>query len=403
MKIFSAKQDNVDVLSIEGRIDGLTASEIKMALAQAAADGQRFLAVNLSAVTYMSSAGLRVILQAHKSLTLIGGKLILLSVPVPVHEVLRLSGMDQFLHILQDGISLRDFIQPSVQKEKSAFFEFQGINFTYQTFDRKGGTCFPIGSADKLQTSAYGQEDVVRIQQGNIQFGTGLAVLGDDFDDSKNFFGESIVIGHHFFSFPAVKRPLVDYSYYTSDSQHAVNFLYGFGFKGEFSAVLHFEACVDIPTLENLAQAAAKIAGSGLFGMVVLGRSGGMLGMSLRKSPIHGNEPDQGSILDDDNFTQWVNFSLDGEDINKTIIAAGLVVKDRNLLSPSIKKNLPEAADLHFHSAIFDNRLISQKPSEFSSELDRVCREFEVEKVIHTLPESKIKSGFIGVMNLDNY
>jgi len=166
MKILSVKQDNVDVLSIEGRIDGLTASEISQAFARAAADGQRFLAVDLSSVTYMSSAGLRVILQTHKSLALIGGKLILLSVPVHVHEVFRLSGMDQFLHILQDGISLRDFIQPSVQKEKPEFFEFLGIRFTYLTYTGSHGSCFPIGSAEKLQLSAYESTDVVRITSG---------------------------------------------------------------------------------------------------------------------------------------------------------------------------------------------------------------------------------------------
>ncbi len=402
MKIHSYSQDHLKVISIEGRFDGLTAAEIRKTFEKEEIDGQRFLAVDLSAVTYMSSAGLRVVLHTHKTLAQIGGKLILIALPPQVSEVFHLSGMDKFLHILPQGVTLSDFIQPSVPQKKTEFFEFQGIKFSVLKQHPDPGNCFGIGSSDKLKTSSYESGDVVRLQQGDIRYGAGLAVLGNDYEECKSLFGESIVIGHHFFSYPAVGNPYIDYAYYSKNSQQSVNFLHGFGFNGDFSTLLHFEVGNEIPSLKTLVKAAGMLSLSGLFGVVILGRSGGILGMSLKKSPIRGNEPLTEHILDTDHLTQWLDFSLDAEDVNKTLIAVGLAFRENTPLSPEIQKLFPIDVPMHFHAAVFHNRLISHQIEDFYAETERVCRDFEVEKVVHLLPESGIKSGFLGIVNLKN-
>lgn len=64
-----------DVLEIQGRIDGLTSAALKHSIDQATVDGRRNLVLDFTGVSNKSSAGLRVILQSHKALNQIGGKL----------------------------------------------------------------------------------------------------------------------------------------------------------------------------------------------------------------------------------------------------------------------------------------------------------------------------------------
>jgi hypothetical protein len=56
---------------------------------------------------------------------------------------------------------------------------------------------------------------------------------------------------------------------------------------------------------------------------------------------------------------------------------------------------------MHLHGIVFENGLLSRDIRDFETELARVARDFRAEKVVHLLPSSRLKSGFIGIINLD--
>jgi len=55
------------LITSSGRVDGHTSSELDSALKSALSSGAKFIALDLSGVDYMSSAGLRVLLATYKS------------------------------------------------------------------------------------------------------------------------------------------------------------------------------------------------------------------------------------------------------------------------------------------------------------------------------------------------
>ena len=83
----------------KGRIDGLNAGEFSDALTAAIETGDRLLLVDFSQMSYISSAGLRVILSQAKAMGAQEGKLDICAPPENILEVLRISGFDQILSI----------------------------------------------------------------------------------------------------------------------------------------------------------------------------------------------------------------------------------------------------------------------------------------------------------------
>ncbi len=399
MNIVTRKSDLFDLFEIHGRIDGITSSEIKKTFDQAASDGVRTLVADFGNVSYMSSAGLRVILHTHKSFQVIGGQLILVSVPLAISEVFRISGMDKFLVIHADLASFRSLIKPQDASRSIKSVEVDGIRFERLHREANSGKLAVIGSAEKLDSSGYHRYDVVRIPQSGMHYGAGLAALGNDYGDFFNLFGESVSIGRNFFSYPATQNPSVDYSIYSDDSGNSLNFLHGFMFTGEFSEILHFDIHPETPTLEHLLTSAAQFASSDLFAVVILAVSGGILGMHLRKSPVIENKPADAGIFGIGSFAEWMSYPLEEEELHKTIVATGIVMKTDGTAGSA--RLLPEEGSMHVHAAVFENGLWSVDLLAFEAELQRVVRNFEVEKVVHLLPASRLKSGFIGIINLE--
>lgn len=98
MTITENKNTNSLELVISGRLDTGTAPELEAKLKQIAKDTQT-LYLNLQNIQYISSAGLRVVLLAHKLMLPTGGKMIIRSPSAFAKQVLEATGMDSILTV----------------------------------------------------------------------------------------------------------------------------------------------------------------------------------------------------------------------------------------------------------------------------------------------------------------
>jgi anti-anti-sigma factor len=80
------------VVELKGKIDQATAEATERLLAEGAA-GARHLVVDLSAVSYLNSAGLRLLVGAGSQLRTVGGQMFLCAVPSYIKEVLDVAGI----------------------------------------------------------------------------------------------------------------------------------------------------------------------------------------------------------------------------------------------------------------------------------------------------------------------
>lgn len=90
------------VFSPKGRIDGSNASAVEKEVLAFLDRGEPRVVIDLGAVDYLSSAGLRVLLVAAKAARAKSGKVVLAAPRKGVMEVLSMSGFDRIMSILPD-------------------------------------------------------------------------------------------------------------------------------------------------------------------------------------------------------------------------------------------------------------------------------------------------------------
>jgi anti-anti-sigma factor len=106
-KIHMHKEWDVDVMTVFGRVDAERAPEIEAAGKKILETPYQKLLINMSAVQYLSSAGLCALLNLGKLATTKHGRLFLCSPSAQVKQILKLSGFDKIFTIkesVQDAL-----------------------------------------------------------------------------------------------------------------------------------------------------------------------------------------------------------------------------------------------------------------------------------------------------------
>ena len=97
MEITKSLESGKLTLTVKGEIDTLTAPQLD---GEVRTEGVSELVFDLAEVTYVSSAGLRVLLQAHKNMMQAGGKMTIAHPQEAVRRVFTLTGFAKILTIV---------------------------------------------------------------------------------------------------------------------------------------------------------------------------------------------------------------------------------------------------------------------------------------------------------------
>ena len=92
----------IPVIVITGRLDATNAPSFDAQAAPLLAEAQSRILLDLSGLKYISSAGLRSIIQIIKHTSVSGGRTGIFSVPAPILEIIEISGFQRLLDIYPD-------------------------------------------------------------------------------------------------------------------------------------------------------------------------------------------------------------------------------------------------------------------------------------------------------------
>jgi len=99
MEVSSRNEKGAILISIQGRVDAVTAPTLEEKLTEFAEGESNNLIVNLSELEYISSAGLRVILVTAKKMKARQGDILLVGLTGSVKEVFEISGFGSIFRI----------------------------------------------------------------------------------------------------------------------------------------------------------------------------------------------------------------------------------------------------------------------------------------------------------------
>ena len=115
MDISTVQQENYDLVSVSGRIDSYTAPKLAEVLKSITDAGRFNIVLELTNVSYVSSAGLRVCIDVQKAWRVQKrGEALLVSVPQRVCDTLELAGFMPLFKIFDDiNKAVQNFSQKS--------------------------------------------------------------------------------------------------------------------------------------------------------------------------------------------------------------------------------------------------------------------------------------------------
>jgi anti-sigma B factor antagonist len=110
MEITHRRLNRVDVITISGRIDAATAPAVKQQIESLFAEGRYRIVLDLADLEYISSPGLRVLIEARKRARewkitdLEGGDIRIANLPPKIKEVFDLTGFTNLFEIYGDTV-----------------------------------------------------------------------------------------------------------------------------------------------------------------------------------------------------------------------------------------------------------------------------------------------------------
>jgi len=398
------QQSGLTWLAISGRMDSLSSVDIQNQFDELILSGSRLIAVNLEQVSFISSAGLRVFLGAQNQLTKVGGEIILFHASESVRRVFTMTGFDQICKIMANAEELATVCADRAEAAEVTVTIVDGVTFKCrETAATEPGDLCIIGSQDKLASAGYTEQDVVTVNQSSLRFGAGLATIGERYEEYQHLFGEAVSLERNFYFYPAVKRPAVDYMFYSSPAAGTeCRFFHGFGFDGAYRYVAAFEAAQGFVTQDRLIEWVLSLPSQApLLGIVLLAESKGLFGMNLKRIPIAENRAGEaGDVFALNQVASWINFPVDPIDQNHIVAATGLVCRNKASCSVQVRKLFSSESSSHVHAGIFEKGPISKNIDQFSAELHRVLTGLAITKVQHLLGQSRFSNGLIGVIEL---
>jgi anti-anti-sigma factor len=359
MQITKVQRGDIVELHITGRLDGYWAEHLSTGLADVVREGGHQIRVNLSDVSFLSSAGIRVLVQCFKQLRAIDGSLAVWHPSQHVSEVLKLAGLHDLLISTDDAPPAEPPVTPSPGRR------IERDTLALDVFPLPGNgqmTCRSIGDPSRLDGCRFAADDL-RTQAADFpraSLAVGLGALGKDFEDCRNRFGEFLWIAGAAVYLPTDGTNVPDYLISSGTGLPDLKVLYAVTCEGPWRYLARFQATrKDLAvTLSALMDACLEIAGTDMAAIAMVAESSGLVGAALKQSPVAA-----ASVTAPFGFPeaqQWLSFTPERAYPKTLVLAAGVSARtDAGPIAPLLRPFGAEAFPAgHLHAAAFSYRPI---------------------------------------------
>lgn len=382
MEITLRKSDSTLVIRMAGRLDASWSSTVQEEFNAAVRQGEHHIALDLSAVDYISSAGLGVLLSLYKELHAIKGQFGICAASPFVASTLKLAGLASFLVPLEEKSSVTS----------SQAREAQSARAIYEIFSlpSAGFQLSIVGDPDSI--SSGGDVSAPRIF-GKNSFALGLGALGSEAGGCEDRLGEFLAVAGSAVFQPVDGANRPDFVVHTQDFLPEGRLLLGLVGEGDFSILARFETTAEYRTvgLAELAATALKISGASAVAITALVETAGLVGTAIRQSPAQRNEE---SRFEFPQIRDWLAFSNERIFPDATALLTGVVANEGTGFQPLLRPLGGNTGLVgHFHAATFPYRPIQKGQLELEPSVTALFANNPVQAVLHLLHDDREITG----------
>jgi anti-anti-sigma factor len=390
MEITRQQMGDALELKIEGRLDGYWADHLLHALEDVIRGGARHLRLNLAAVTYLSSAGIRVLVRAHKQLSGIQGSFSVTEPSAAVRSILQLTGLLELLVPAVTAVGEKN--QPGSGRR----LEKENVKFEVVDLAPEAQlTCRVIGDPTRLHAERVGEEDCHSITFSESALGLGLGAFGNSFAECTGRFGEFLALSGAVAYLPADGTNVPDYMLAAGDFVPQMKVLYSILCEGDFRMAAHFESMNGSKpgTLSEVVSACLDIAGAEIVGIGMVAESAGLIGAALRRSPAL--QPSDGSPFDFPQVRDWLSFTAEPVFSRALTLVVGVAARSGEDILARVLRPLGKAPGLtgHFHAAAFSYRPLKRREADLKGTTAMLFETETLQGLLHLLCDDRAVTG----------
>jgi anti-anti-sigma factor len=416
MKIELRKQDGVRIAALAGRLDGFGAKEAEKLVGGETIDAP--LVLDCADLSYLSSAGVRVLLTLQKSASASGSAFALSALQPFCTSVLEMSGLSGMIPIYATTADAVRALQGGGATAEGERCETEAGTFVFHTVGSTAGTIDILGDIANVIDCAITPDLVAGKPFFESEYSLGLGALGGKPEDYLPVMGEAIMVAGTMVWLPTDGNDTPDYMIPRKAST-AVVLQTGFNasIRGGFNEFVEFTAApgrsASVREIYRALFDLAKVRRPdyrGVLGLAMRAEIHEAFGAGITKSPLLSNRPANGKMITDpSNYDEW--FESDktprnqgttalicgaGEDLNADLSA---IDQDRLrrmfYINPANKGAQNEV--LHNHAVFFRNAPVLGGTRDMDVEMRRVVDAGEFVDMRHLLDQTTIVSAVIGV------
>ncbi len=391
MKIETARTGGSEVLRLGGRLDREWAEHLSSTLEDLLQHGVRSLNIDLSNVTYVSSAATKVMARWQQELAGLRGDVQLTSLPPALRETLTIAGWDSHFEAVGSGPT--DLRLSSWQHEAGSARSGQ-----YQVSSRAPEgtlTCHLHGHPNQLTQAPYGLDDCSVVAFPNGAFGLGLGAIGGSYEECQERLGELVAVAGCVAYFPSDGARMADYLVGEGPVAPRAVLASGLSCEGEFSKLVRFSTQpeADAVPLSELAAVCLEAAGGRVAGLVIAAETAGLCGARLRRSPA----ADGASTVQFEvpAVREWLSFAPERTYAMTTTLIAGVATRgSKGPLATHLRPvGLMGQLYGHFHAAVFSYQPLPQRTVELGQLLRGLFENHQLRDVLHLVWDDRGETG----------
>jgi anti-anti-sigma factor len=394
MKIDATRAGGSGVLRLGGRLDREGADYLSNTLEDLLRHGVRSLTIDLSGVTYISSAATKVLTRWHQELAGLRGEVELTSLPPAVRETLAIAGWDWHLDAADGpGSGPSSLRQSSWQLHAGS--ARSGEYQVSASVPEGTLSCRLHGHPDQLTQALPGPDDCDTVAFPDDSFGLGLGAIGATFEQCQERLGELVAVAGCVAYFPSDGARMADYLVGDGPAAPQAVLASGLSCQGSFSKLVRFgtQSEAEAIPFSELAAICLEAAGGKVAGLVIAGETAGLSGARLRRSPAaDAGVPVQ---LDLPEVRDWLSFAPERTYAGTTALVAGVVARRPEGLLAKHLRPLGLWGQLygHFHAAVFSYHPLPQRTVELRALLRGLFRNHQLRDVLHLLWDDRGEAG----------
>lgn len=372
------------VLKCSGRLDANRAGHLNDYIDSLVREGQYQIALDLTDIEYLSSAGIRSLITQSKNLKSVNGHFYIAAMSDNVGTVLRMVGMADMLSQPPRKLKKED-----KKEEQQDHFDVHGFRFDLTSLLPDGSTDMGFyGKPELAFQSGYQSADARLVSSDENHYSIGLGAIGETFDECKDRCGEYIILGKNIAYLPADGSRKPDYIIGSGQLIATLTELYGLHFEGNFSHLLRFvpDNAKNTIGLSQLAETCQKMTNLNQMAIVLVAESGGLIGTSLNASPVDGKK-----IFTYPEIKDTVNFTTEPVHYKMLTLSVGYVSSEKNGLAEPFLRPMQPGSSLksHIHTAVFPYVPLKKKDIDLKETIDSLFNTSELTDIFHLMNDTR--------------